>query len=397
MSLKRVLFLGGAYAQIPIIREAKKRGWYIITCDYLPNNPGHQLADEYYNVSTTDIDKVLKLAREIKPDFVIAYASDPAAPVAAYVSEKLGLPGNSYNSVKLLSEKDLFREFLAKNGFNTPQSLSITESNSWVDKINSLQFPIIIKPTDSSGSKGVSRVESIEGIQDALKYAFCFSRNKRLIAEEFVEGDGCQLHGDGFVCDGELIFSCIGDHHYNNEINSFVPYSTTWPSVKSDSDMQKIRDVVYNAVKLSGYRNGPVNIEARITDKGKVYIMEIGPRSGGNFVPQVIEYVSGVNMVKAILDCKGGNPLYTNSTSTIPSAYYVLHSKKDGILNSIELHNKLRPFIKEFHQYIQPGQSVRSFQGANAAIGILLLTFSTMNEMDYYISNMNNFVKIALK
>jgi len=125
--------------------------------------------------------------------------------------------------------------------------------------------------------------------------------------------------------------------------------------------------------------------------------MEIGPRSGGNFVPQVIEYVSGVNMVKAILDCKGGNPLYTNSTSTIPSAYYVLHSKKDGILNSIELHNKLRPFIKEFHQYIQPGQSVRSFQGANAAIGILLLTFSTMNEMDYYISNMNNFVKIALK
>src|SRR5690554_5161638 len=103
---KRILFLGGAYAQIPIIKEAKTRGWYIITCDYLPDNPGHKLADEYYNVSTTDYNGILNLAEKVKPDFVVAYASDPAAPIAAYVSEQLGLPGNSFESVKLLSEKD---------------------------------------------------------------------------------------------------------------------------------------------------------------------------------------------------------------------------------------------------------------------------------------------------
>ncbi|MFO7841296.1 MAG: hypothetical protein R6V48_03935, partial [Fidelibacterota bacterium] len=120
---KRVLFLGAAYAQMPIIREAKNRGWYVITCDYLPDNPGHKLADEYYNVSTTDFEGVLYLAKKVKPDFVLAYASDPAAPTAAWVSEQLGLPNNNYKSVQLLSEKDLFRKFLAQNGFNTPKAV----------------------------------------------------------------------------------------------------------------------------------------------------------------------------------------------------------------------------------------------------------------------------------
>ena len=114
MSQKKILFLGGAYPQIPIIKEAKNRGWYTITCDYLPNNPGHKLADEYHNISTTDFEGILNLAKKIKPDFVVAYASDPAAPTAAYVSEKLGLPGNSFQSVQVLAEKDLFRSFPPK-------------------------------------------------------------------------------------------------------------------------------------------------------------------------------------------------------------------------------------------------------------------------------------------
>lgn len=396
MISKKVLFLGGAYAQIPIILEAKNRGWYIITCDYLPDNPGHKLANEYHNISTTDIEKVLKLAKQLKPDFVVAYASDPAAPIASYISEKLGVPGNSYESVKLLSEKDLFRDFLAKNGFNTPQSISVEENTIDFERISQLQFPLIVKPTDSSGSKGVSKVENIKDIQHAIQHALIFSRNKRIIVEEFIKSNGSQLHGDGFVYNGELIFSYIGDHHYNTKINPFVPYSTTWPSNKTESEIQKIGDVVSKAIKLSGYKNGAVNIEARIAGNGNIYIMEIGPRSGGNFVPQVIEYATGFNMVKATLDCLNGQHVYVNSDSKMPAAYYVLHSDKDGILNSVKISDRLKPFIKEFHQYTQPGQPVKSFQGANAAIGILLLSFTDKSKMNDYISNMSQLVKVKL-
>ena len=116
ISVKKILMLGGAMQQIPAIKEAKEKGLYVITCDYLPDNPGHKYADEYYNVSTTDKDAVLELAKACNIDGIVAYASDPAAPTAAYVAEKLGLPGNPCESVEILTQKDLFRDFLQKNG-----------------------------------------------------------------------------------------------------------------------------------------------------------------------------------------------------------------------------------------------------------------------------------------
>ena len=113
--MKKILMLGGSLYQTYAIKEAKRLGYYVITCDYLPENPGHQFADEYHNVSTTDKEAVLALAKELHIDGVVAYASDPAAPTAAYVAEKLGLPTSPYKSVEILSNKDLFREFLQKN------------------------------------------------------------------------------------------------------------------------------------------------------------------------------------------------------------------------------------------------------------------------------------------
>ena len=114
---KKILFLGAAPSQIPPIKYAKSQGYYVITCDYLPENPGHELADEYHNVSTTDKDAVLELAKKLEIDGIVAYASDPAAPTAAYVAEKMGLPGNPYDSVLILARKDLFRAFLKDNGY----------------------------------------------------------------------------------------------------------------------------------------------------------------------------------------------------------------------------------------------------------------------------------------
>ena len=92
--MKRILFLGGAPTQVPPIEYALKQGYYVITCDYLPDNPGHKLAHEYHNVSTTDKEDVLRLANSLGIDGIVAYASDPAAPTAAYVAEQLELPGN---------------------------------------------------------------------------------------------------------------------------------------------------------------------------------------------------------------------------------------------------------------------------------------------------------------
>ena len=128
-SKKKILLLGGSCAQIPAIVKAKEKNLYTILCDYLPDNPGQEHADEFHQVSTTDKEAVLSVAKKLKVDYVMAYASDPAAPTAAYVAEKLGLPGSSYASVRVLSEKDLFREMLKKNKFNSPRAISFTEAD----------------------------------------------------------------------------------------------------------------------------------------------------------------------------------------------------------------------------------------------------------------------------
>ena len=160
--MKRVLMLGGSIYQTYAIKAAVNMGYYVITCDYLPSNPGHQFAHEYHNVSTTDKEAVLALAKELKVDGVVAYASDPAAPTAAYVSEKLGLPTSPYKSVEILSKKHLFRQYLSEHGFNVPKAKSYKTFEEAEKDIDSFKLPVMVKPVDSSGSKGINKMTDEE-------------------------------------------------------------------------------------------------------------------------------------------------------------------------------------------------------------------------------------------
>ena len=156
--MKRVLMLGGSIYQTYAIKEAVKMGHYVITCDYLPDNPGHKFAHEYYNVSTTDKEAVLDLAKKLKVDGIVAYASDPAAPTAAYVCEKLGLPTSPYKSVEILSKKHLFRQYLTEHGFNVPKAKSYKTYEEAKKNIDTFHLPVMVKPVDSSGSKGINKM-----------------------------------------------------------------------------------------------------------------------------------------------------------------------------------------------------------------------------------------------
>ena len=173
--MKRLLMLGGSLYQTFAIKEAKRLGYYVITADYLPSNPGHKYADEYHNVSTTDKEAVLKLAKELEVDGVVAYASDPAAPSAAYVCEKLGLPSSPYKSVEILSNKDLFRQFLLENGFNCPKAMGFTTYEDAFNHIDEFTLPVMVKPVDSSGSKGINKMTDKSQlkafVEDALHYS----------------------------------------------------------------------------------------------------------------------------------------------------------------------------------------------------------------------------------
>ena len=126
MKQKKILLLGGLRYLIPVIKTAQKLGYYVITCDYLPDNIAHKYSDEYHNLSILDKDAILDLAERLEIDGIMSFAVDPGVVTAYYVAEKMGLPGPPYESVKILQDKGLFREFLTKNKFKVPRANSYT-------------------------------------------------------------------------------------------------------------------------------------------------------------------------------------------------------------------------------------------------------------------------------
>ncbi|HED15615.1 MAG TPA: ATP-grasp domain-containing protein [Gammaproteobacteria bacterium] len=399
MTRKKILFLGGSKFQIPPLVYSKRKGYEVITCDYLPENPGHKYADKYYNVSTTDHEAVLKVASKEKVDGIVAYASDPAAATQAYVANKLGLPSNPYESVKILSRKDLFRDFLNKNGFLTPKSMSFYLSAEALEWANETGYPLIVKPVDSSGSKGVKKIYGNDELSDAFKYALQYSREGKVTVEEYFLRDGYQIAGDGFVVNGKLAFRCWANEHFDKQCNPFVPIGESFPSAMTDKTLNQAHSETERLLELLDIRTGALNFDFHYNRDGDFSFLELGPRNGGNLIPEVIKYSTGVDLVKYTVeaaiggDCAG---LEMKESNGYYSSYMV-HAVNDGIMDSIWYSNEIRKNIIEETMYCNIGESVKKFNGSNETLGTMILGFESELEMLDKMDNMEKYFKVMIK
>ena len=376
--MKRIMLLGGSFGQLPAIEEAKRRNYYTILCDYLPDNPGQNLADEFHLVSTTDIENVCRLAKKKKIDTIMAFSSDPAAYTAAVVSSKLGLIGNQPESVKLMSRKDLFRKFQEENGFNVPSYKVLTESDIDSMRCSVLDFPVVVKPVDSSDSKGVSLVQDKSELRSAAEIALRYSRCNKMIAEEYIDHKIARLHGDGFVLNGKLEYCELGDQACTSVAAPLKPTTTSFPSLIDPSQMKRVKKTVAEVIRRSGLENGPINIEAKINSHDKVYISEIGPRNGGHLTGHSIYHHSGVDMLAAHFDFLEGNEVHLGKVSSVPTLFYVLFSNNDGVFKDFTLQDGVRYCIAEKRIFKRKGDTVKSFNEPGSDVGALVLTFKTL-------------------
>jgi biotin carboxylase len=395
--MKKLLLLGAVPTAIPLIKKARERGIYVISCDYLPENKGHSFANESYYYSTTDVPAILALSKRLQIDGILSFNSDVSAYTSAVVSKALNLPGNDPEVINTLTQKSLFRQFLRDNHFNAPEFFSIDSKHELVERLSDISFPVIVKPVDLSGSKGVVKVSNREDLFSAAENALRISRSHKAIVEEFIEAKGGQLHGDGFVKEGELVFACLGDHHYGALMNNYVPYSTTIPSRHSSEEIQRVMQEVSRFVSVSGLRNCGINIEVRISAKDdKVYIMEIGPRNGGNFIPRVIEYATGFDFDSAALEAALGLPIDSKAKHSIDAyySYLVVHSNITCKFANISYSEKLMKAILEEHICVDSGDDVLPFDGGNKSLGTLILKTTTEDEMEDLVENCRNYYRI---
>ena len=180
---KKLMLLGGIRYLLPVIRAAHEQGYYVITADYLPDNIAHKYSDEYVNVSIIDREAVLEVAKKHEIDGIMSFGVDPGVVSASYVQEKLGLPSfGPLESVEILQNKDKFRKFLKDNGFNVPWAFSFQSVEAAWESRSGFSYPFIVKPTDSAGSKGCTRVDNESQLMDAVDYAMKNSISGRAVS-----------------------------------------------------------------------------------------------------------------------------------------------------------------------------------------------------------------------
>ena len=395
------MLLGGLRYLLPLIDAAHEQGYYVVTADYLPNNIAHKYSDEYVNVSIVDKDAVLQVAREKQIDGIISFAVDPGVVSAAYVQEQMHLPAmGPYSSVVILQNKDLFRAFLTEHGFNVPAAKGYSDKKQALSDTGWFNYPMIVKPTDSAGSKGVTRIDSIDEYEAALDEAFDKSISGHIIVEEFIEKAGCSSDTDSFLLNGELKFVSFNAQRFDEKaINPYTPAAYSWPSTFTPEQEAYLTAELQRLFSLLMMNTSVFNIETRVGTNGKPYIMECTPRGGGNRLSEMLRYATGVDMLTAQVRAAVGDSVEGIKQKPYNGhwAEVILHADKEGVFESMEVDEHYRKNVVDTDLWVKKGDHVSGFNGANDAIGTLKMRFDDENEMLEFINCVTKFVHIDLQ
>lgn len=401
MQQKRIMLLGGLRYLKPVIDAAHKQGYYVITADYLPDNIAHKWSDEYCNVSIIDKEAVLCEAKRLHIDGIMSFACDPGVVAASYVQNKMGLPSfGPFESVEILQNKDKFRAFLSKNGFNVPQAKGFDSVEAAMQEIYWYPWPVIVKPTDAAGSKGVTRVDRAEDLKPALEYAMEHSIGGHIIVEEFIEKQGCSSDTDSMSVDGKLVFTSFCAQRFDVEAtNPYTPAAYSWPSTFTKEQEAYLTSEIQRLITLLGLKTVVYNIETRIGTNGKPYIMELTPRGGGNRLCEMLCYATGVDMITAITRAIVGDPILEPIEQKSYNGHWaeiILHADQPGKFDRLEIDKDLPAEIIEKDLWVNKGDYVDSFEGANNAIGTLVLKFQTAEDLEQSITHQHEWLKVVV-
>ncbi len=393
---KKILFLGASHAQLPAIKYAKQKGFYVIACDKKKNSPGFKFSDESYIISTTDKSKILKISKKLKINGIISYVSDISAPTAAFVSQKMGLVGNSPRAVNTLVDKELFRNFQKRNKFNHPKFKVFKNKKKLEQFIKQIKLPVFIKPIDSSGSKGVTKVKKYDQIKDAVKSAMKFSSKKKIIVEKIIQRKGNQIAGDGFVINGKLVFRCWGDENFNERLNGIITIGPSFPSRHSERKFKLVHKQTQKLLKLVGIKNGALNFDFIFDKNDQLYFLEIAPRNGGGLLPELIKYLTNVDLIKYTVEQSVGNKL-KNLNQKQPKGLwssYMIHSIKDGKFKNVFIKNKIKKRIVYSKLFVKKGDKVKKYVNAQHVLGNLIFNFKNKEEMSNLYRSPEEFIRV---
>lgn len=349
----KALVLCGGMPQAYLAKELKSRGMTVLVADQNKNVPAVKYADKFFPVSTLDVDDIRKVAKSEQVDFVISVCADQMLLVSAQVCEELGLPCYiDYETAKNVSNKEYMKKIFVENGI--PTAKHIVCATFTLDDIKDLSFPLVVKPVDSYGSRGVRKVHNIDELQLAFNNAVQISRTGTAVIEEFVSGE--ELSIDIYVQDGIVNILCIRVLDKIPGIDGFIICRGRYPARLCGELLKRIQNVAQKIANAFGLVNTPMLIQMKV-DNDKISIVEFCARTGGGIKYRLLPKVSGFDAVKAVVDLTLGEKPhfegYKYNGYIIDEFLYC----KPGVFDHLEGFDELleKGIIDHYDQFKAPG------------------------------------------
>lgn len=398
--MKRFLFLGASWGQItPLTYFKNSSNIEIYTLDNNTKNPGHLIAKESFDISTNNLSEIRKIVKKIGVDAIFCFASDVGQLSQSILSREIGQHYNPVKSIEVLTDKFKFRNLLKDAGIQNSFYMKLSKEDVKDKKILSKllsNLPLVIKPLQGSGSKGVNFIfkdEDLHLIHDSLKY----SNSGLLIAEQYLAKEGKQICGDGFFEDSKLVDFSTGDGYFYEDSSKRVPYAESFPSSHSKAILDNAKRIIESILNAAGYIKGPINFDILVSDKTP-FVIEVAPRSGGNYIPDVIKKHNGVDLLRANLNTFS-DKAYSFNEKRKKMQYissFMIHSKEDGRFKSLKIEDDLIPFIYDKILYVNKGDIVQNFTQGSHAIGNLKLKFPNHEKQKEIMSHITNSIQVRL-
>lgn len=377
--MKKVLIIGAGFLQDFVIVKAKQMGYEVHTVDADPNAVGFQHADHYGVVNIVDEKACLEYARANKIDGVLTAATDYGVLTAAYIAREMGLPGLKYEVAELIKNKYQVRKCLYENHVDdTEQAYEVHRDTNIEELAKNIVYPVMVKPCDGSGSRGASRVDKSEDLKEACKYAMDGSITDRAEIETFIVGK--EYGAETLVVNGEvhvlgIMQKWMTDPPYYAELGHSIP-----SDLKKEVE-DKAKKCVENAIKALGVNFGSVNMDMLITEDGKVYIIDIGARMGGNMIgPCIIPYGKGIDYMAAMIQNALGDPVDLSVKDHCAVATKLL-AFEDGIVKKIpDMKEVEEKFDVEIYHHLEKGMKVNEYHTNLDGCGYIVAKANTQKE-----------------
>lgn len=390
--MRKILIVGGGVNQKSLVLASKHEGYYTIVVDYAGEKcPTYKIADRFYNVSTQDEEAIYEVAKIEDIDGIISN-SEPSMLIVNNIAEKLGLNGNSAKGIKNLISKCRFRDLQRRVGVYAPNHFETKTVEEALSVSERLCYPIIVKPSESSASRGCKVIEQFDREIVTKAFLDCqqLSRDQKVVVEEFVEMPSLRtIEGDIFLYGGEILWKGL---YYTTRPSwaPMIPMTYTGPMLVEDNKLDSIKTTITKVFNEENIRFGEFNIEGFFTSSGEFFIIEINVRQGGNFLPIFLQRFTGIDYNRLLVTTCVGDDYYWNSILATPRNYrYVIlnsvYSPTEGVYKGLRLDSSIKDNIRDVKELLSIGDKVEKCVDGTSIIASVMLEFDNVEEL-YYVT-----------